>query len=329
MKPLPWHSEQFQRFAAAGPALPHALLFSGPRGIGKLAFAHALAQRLLCESAAPASGACGACSACTWFAAASHPDYREIEPAQDEGSDGERKTAIGVDQIRALADFINMSSHRGGPKVIVLHPAEALNVNAANALLKNLEEPPARTFFMLVTHRSHLLLPTIRSRCQHVALRTPDAQEAAAWLAAEGVRDEALALAHMGNAPLLAREVQGTEYWGARAAFLRQLAARDIDVLAAAEAVRDYPILHVLAWLQKWSYDMVHYASVGAVRYNPDHAEAIARASAAAAPLSVLRVHREMVKLQRYAHHPLNARLFIEHVLIAYRELVQPEATPA
>ena len=320
---------------AASATLPHALLLRGPLGVGKLGFAQALSQALLCEAPQPGQGACGACSACLWFEQGAHPDYRQIEPASadtdsdedpSEKKEGKKSSWIKIEQIRDLSDFVNISSHRGGVKTIVVHPAESLNANAANALLKSLEEPPPRVHFLLVTHRPHQLLPTIKSRCQHVAMRAPDTKAAAAWLEGQGIGDTALALAHMGNAPLLAAELAGTEYWGARRAFLRQISARDIDVLTAAEAVRDCPIPHVIAWLQKWSYDLVHYRVAARVRYNPDHAETLARVAGTADALSTLRFHREMVNLQRIAQHPLNPRLFIEQVLLAYRALVQPAA---
>jgi len=128
---------------------------------------------------------------------------------------------------------------------------------------------------------------------------------------------------------LLAAELANTEYWGARAAFLRQLAAREIDVLTAADAVGDCPIPHVIAWLQKWTYDLAHYRAVARVRYNPDHAETLARVASAADTVAMLRFHREMVRLQEVAQHPLNARLFIEQVLLAYRDLVQPQPEAA
>ena len=335
MNVLPWHQREFERLIAAKANLPHALLFRGPRGIGKLAFARALASALLCETPSAGGMACGDCSACAWFEGGGHPDFRQIEPAsategeQDEGEKKEKKAVIAVDQIRELGAFVNVSSHRGGPKAVVIQPAEALNPNAANALLKSLEEPPPGVHFLLVTHRPHQLLPTIKSRCRQVALPVPEAAAAAAWLESQGVRDGALALAHVGDAPLLALELNGTEYWGARAAFLRHLTAREFDVLAAAEAVRDCPIPHVVAWMQKWSYDLVHYRALGRVRYNPDHADAIARAANQAGELPALRFHREMVRLQPLAHHPLNARLFIEQVLLAYRDLLQPQAALA
>lgn len=332
MKAFPWHEAEFAAIARRKDALPHALLLQGPRGIGKLAFAQSLAQALLCEAPAANGLACGHCAACTWFEVGSHPDYRLVERGNkkdEEGEAAEKKPQIEVDQIRALADFVNMSSHRGGRKVVLVHPAEALNANAANALLKSLEEPPPATHFLLVTHRPQQLLPTITSRCQRIGLRVPNAATAGAWLAGEGVRQTELALAHTGQAPLAALELEGTQYWGARAAFLRHITTPNLDVLSAAEAAQGCRIADVIAWLQKWSYDISHYRVLGRVRYNPDHAEAIARAAAGADGLEVLRFHREMVKLQAVAQHPLNARLFIEQVLIAYRDCLQPQAAVA
>lgn len=330
---ISWHRGDFRRLVDGKASLPHALLLHGPRGIGKLAFARALAQALLCDSPLANGDACGSCGACAWFINAGHPDFCQTEPAgasDDESDDAEKKkTTITVQQIRALSGFVNVSSQRGGAKVAAIHPAEALNANAANALLKNLEEPPPRTYFLLVSHRPHQLLPTIRSRCQQVALRAPDKATATAWLAQQDVRDAELALAHVGNAPLLALELSGTEYWGARSAFLRQLTTGDIDVIAAAEAARDCSIPDVVTWLQKWSFDIVQYHAIGSIRYNPDQREAIGRAAAKADPLQALRFHRDMVNLQRSAHHPLNARLFVEQVLLAYRELLQPEGLHA
>ena len=334
MTVLDWHRSELARLVAHRAQLPHALLVRGRRGIGKFVFARALARALLCEAPGVADASCGKCTACAWFEAGSHPDYREIQPGSDDdakaGEEGGKKaTAISVKQIRALGDLLNISSHRGGPKVIVIHPAEALNVNAANALLKNLEEPPPGTYFVLVTNRPQQLLPTIKSRCQQLVLRGPDAATAVAWLTEQGVRDPELALANTGGSPLLAVELFDTEYWGTRSAFLRQLTAREFDVLAAAEAVRDFPVPHVITWLQKWSYDMAHYRTLGRVRYNPDYADAVAAAAQQADGLAALRFHREMVKLQAIAQHPLNPRLFIEDLLFAYRELMQPRGVTA
>jgi DNA polymerase-3 subunit delta' len=170
------------------------------------------------------------------------------------------------------------------------------------------------------------LLPTVKSRCRHVALAAPDPRTAAAWLASQGASKPDLALAHAGYVPVLALELDTREYWGARAAFMRHLTAPDLDVLSAAESVSDCPIPNVLAWLQKWSYDLAASHALHTVRYNPDYAEAAARVALRADRLRTVRFHREMVKLQRVAHHPLNPRLFIEDVLFAYRDLFEGAA---
>jgi DNA polymerase-3 subunit delta' len=330
VKPLPWHDAPFRSLVAAKTRLPHALLIYGPRGIGKLAFARALAQALLCERPAADGAACGQCAACGWLEGGPHPDYRQVEPAalaESENDEADRKSAIiSVQQVRALGDFVNMSSHRGGFKIVVIHPADALNVNAANALLKVLEEPPALTCFMLVAHRPHQLPATVRSRCRSVALNPPAPGPAAAWLNQQGAKQADVALAVTGNAPLLALELDASGWWGARAALLRHLARDEFDVLAAADAVRDCPNAHVIEWLQKWSYDLVYARALGRVRYNIDHAKILLRIARRVDALATLRFHREMVNLQPFAHHPLNARLSCESMLLAYRDLLTSHA---
>jgi DNA polymerase-3 subunit delta' len=258
---------------------------------------------------------------------------RTIEPnpeTEAEREQGKRKLpVIGVDQIRALADFLNMSSHRGRVKIAIVQPAEALNVNAANALLKSLEEPPEGCLFLLVSHRWHELAPTLVSRCQVVALRPPDGEVALQWLSAQGVPDPALALAYTGQAPIAALELSESDYWNDRAAFLRELTAREVDVFATAHALRDCPVPRVLEWLQKWSYDIACQASAGRVRYNVDHRDTLARVAGQVDRLAALRFHRHVVGLQRIALHPLNAQLFIENLLLGYRDLVEPQSIAA
>jgi DNA polymerase-3 subunit delta' len=320
---LPWHEAQFRRLVEERDRLPHALLVHGPQGTGKVAFARALAKSLLCEFHESDAG-CGRCAGCGWFESGTHPDFRMIEPAaladieQEEQGAGKASTRILIEQIRALADFVNISSHRGGAKAVVIHPAEALNVNAANALLKNLEEPPEGTFFILVAHRIHFLLATLRSRCRQIVLPMPAPESAVAWLAAQGVREPALALAHTGNAPLLAQELEEREYWQQRDAFLAQVAVRRFDPLAAAEHICDYPLRDVVSWLQKWTFDLVLQRHLGKVRYNPDRVTAIAALAVQMEPLAMLRFHRHTLALQGVIDHPLNPRLLVEQLLLDY-----------
>lgn len=334
---LPWHKAEFERALAGRAGLPHAILLHGRQGIGKAAFARTLAQALLCENPAPSATACGQCVACHWLEAGTHPDFRLIEPgslaevnAEEQGSDKKKPSQqIVIEQIRVLPEFIGISSHRGGPKVVLIHPAEALNISAANALLKSLEEPPPRTYFLLVSHRPHSLLPTIKSRCQQLALQGPAPEAAAVWLKSQGMANPELALAQTGNSPLTALQLDNEEYWQQRSTLLKGIASADFDALGLAERVVDYPIPQVVSWLQKWSYDLVSQKFLGTIRYNPDHQAALASTAARVDALSALRFHRELVRLQRIVNHPLNPRLFIEHLLISYAGLVQPQRAAA
>jgi DNA polymerase-3 subunit delta' len=316
--------------------LPHALLIRGPAGIGKEALGHALAQALLCEKPTPDGIACGACSSCHWFANAAHPDFQAILPAADQesGNDPEEGAPkareakaspwISIEQVRALHDFIHVSSHRGGRKIILVNPAEALNMAAANALLKNLEEPPAGIHFILISHRPQRLMRTIVSRCRQLVLRKPGSADAIAWLAGQGVRDPAVALAQASGAPLLALAMTAGDELAGRRELLQAIADADFDPLAVADSFKDLPLERFIRWMQKWTCDIVEQRMLGRIRYNPDLSHELAVIGRRVEPLAALRLHRKLVREQRNIHHPLNARLFMESVLFAYAALLNP-----
>jgi DNA polymerase III subunit delta' len=332
----PWNSQAASALLARKGRLPHALLFCGREGIGKLTFAEALAAALLCERAGAGGGACGKCASCGWMGQGSHPDFRRLEPeilseSQDPAEGSEKKKPsleIKIEQIRAIAGFIAMTSHHGGAKVVLIHPAETLNVNAANALLKNLEEPPAGTYFLLVAHRWHQLLPTIRSRCERVMLPAPDLETARRWLAEQRVPDADLALAQAGGAPLAALRFDPA-YWHQRETLFKAISASGFDALRAAEQLRDSTPALIIALLQKWSFDLAWHKVTGRVRFNPDHSATIATTAGRLDLVEALRFQRHMVGLQRIAAHPLNARLFLEQLLLDYAGLLRGQRAAA
>jgi DNA polymerase III subunit delta' len=325
----PWNSGAFKALLERQGRLPHALLLRGRDGIGKLACAEALARALLCERPAKDGSACGHCTGCAWMGQGSHPDFRRLEPenlAAEQGDaeqGGERKASvqIPVEQVRELAGFINLSSHRGGAKVVLIHPAEALNVNAANALLKNLEEPPPNCYFLLVAHRWHQLLPTLRSRCEQVVLPLPGRKEARDWLVQQKVGNADLALAQAGGAPLLALRFD-EEYWGQREAFLKAITGSRFDALRVAEEFRETSPALIVGWLQKLAFDLACHQATGENRYNPDLAAAVATISAGLDRTETVRFLRHLVQMQRIVSHPLNARLFLEQLLLSYSALL-------
>jgi DNA polymerase-3 subunit delta' len=164
--------------------LPHALLVSGPERLGKLELARALARRLLCSSPTAQDHACGNCRGCVLMRSGAHGDYTEI--TFELNDKGEPRSEITIDQIRRLGAQMVLTPQLGVNRVFVLHPADALNRSAFNALLKTLEEPPEGRYLILVSDHPFRLPATIRSRCQRLEVRVPPTEESLAWLAQQG-----------------------------------------------------------------------------------------------------------------------------------------------
>lgn len=201
MSETPWLEPVWKQInrARLQARLPHAMLLAGGEGVGKRRLANRLVHALLCEAPDEQGEACGHCAACGWLSAGTHPDLLVLEP-------DEAGKAIKVDQVRALSAGLAITSHGGRYKVAIVRPADAMNMNAANSLLKTLEEPTANTLLILASAAPGRLLPTVRSRCQQVQVPTPTPAQAIDWLAAHGVEGETAtrSLLLAGGAPLRA-----------------------------------------------------------------------------------------------------------------------------
>jgi DNA polymerase-3 subunit delta' len=301
----PWNESLFEALKARTDRFPHALLIHGARGTGKLALAERVAQLLLCED--PARRPCGRCEGCRWLAAGSHPDFRRVEPEAlakepliepEEGDDAPAKRAkpsiqIKIEQVRDLDGFLNLRSHRGRLRVALVHPAEDMNPNTSNALLKGLEEPPAGAMFLLVSHRPSQLLPTIRSRCVALAVPIPPQPAALQWLAEQGVENPGRWLAYAGGAPLQALEHAG------KAQILERLLQRPLPV-------EDREELEALAdALQKIALDRALSGLGLAPKYQTGTA-----AGNRAQTRAWLSFARQMGQHRLLCRHPLNPKLF-------------------
>ncbi|MDW5416020.1 DNA polymerase III subunit delta' [Iodobacter sp. CM08] len=331
MKTLyPWQAAAWSQLMREMDRLPHAMLITGEEGIGKRRFAEYLAQFLLCEDETKTTAPCGVCDGCRWYMAGNHPDYRVLSPEDNENDASEdakpkrKSQVIGVDDIRDLADFVNLTAHRKGIRVTVVYPAETLNVAAANAFLKTLEEPPSGAMFILVSNHWRRLLPTIRSRCRVFPMATPEHATAAAWLAQQQVVNPALHLAHTGGAPLAALEDASAEWLPNRKAFLAHIANPAVlDVLAVASELEKAKLEMslVVGWLQKWVHDLINIKMTGKLRYYPDWESDLQRL-AAQSPAFFHYTDR-LNEAMRLAHHPLNQRLVFESLLFAYLDALR------
>ena len=168
--------------------LPHALLFQGPEGVGKGTVARSFAAALLCDR--PEPQACGSCPACRLVDAGAHPDFLLVERLPRKPPSRELRHYVIVDQIRQLSRFASMSPRQGPRRVFLIDPADRMNNEAQNALLKTLEEPPGQALLILVAARPRLLLPTVRSRTFHVGFGPLRPAELAEALRARGFSDE-------------------------------------------------------------------------------------------------------------------------------------------
>jgi DNA polymerase-3 subunit delta' len=248
---FPWQASQWQQVWQSHQQgrLSHALLLSGMSGIGKKHFAQVLAHSLLCITPSQEGVACGECRSCHLLRAGSHPDLSVIEPE-------ETGQVIKIDQIRELVGFVNESAGQGGYRVIIIRPANAMNVNASNALLKSLEEPTPRCLFILVSDQSARLSATIRSRCQKMYFQKPEYDKALHCMSSLSEGDltrRELALRLSNGAPLKALELLSGN-------FLTQRQDLYQGLFALSQAKAD-PVQFAVRWQEmdfRMLFDLMH-----------------------------------------------------------------------
>lgn len=324
--------------------LPHALLFAGPRGLGKRALAEKLAATLLCESVTQANQACGKCAACRWMKAGTHPDFRlvtaddekDTEEVKNEKSSEKTKkqgtSSIGIDQIRTLEDFVFIGSHRNIRRVILVSEAEAMTIPAANSLLKILEEPPPSVYFILISNNKKTLLPTLRSRCRVVPFSRPDDQATAHWLQQAGLDDQAMRYLDLaGGAPLRVMQWKNDGQLAAIDALVDSLASASADPvtlvarwegLLKAKAENSFRMENLVEGVQCWLFDLALEQATGEVRYHRGWPRP--KNIAALNPAALLAAWREINASRHSARHPLNPLLFLESLAIHYLRALRP-----
>ena len=363
---LPWFDALGKAFNLE--ATPQAILFHGMPGIGKFDFARWLSKALLCEADLFSTGhkPCDSCVACRWFDTGNHPDFVALLPqrlkgrlvqAELEGSpkidpvttetpddgDGKKESAfIKIDEVRGAIGGINIGSHRGGKRIILIYPLESLREDASNTLLKSLEEPNADTVFILVSDRIDRVLPTIRSRCQLIALPKPSRDLALEWLESElkllmtdTVRTEELeaTIDEHAGAPLSARDQILARHLGddkdgislaitATRVLLEALSkGPQISYLECAEKVQKAPYSALLMCMQRWLFDLQLSRQLGEVRYYRRHAQLIGQLSSQLQLAKAQRLWSTLTLARRHENHPLSTRVQMESMLLQYQQL--------
>lgn len=318
-----------QRALALGRA--HAVLLSGPAGLGQLELTRALAQAWLCESNAAGEAACGHCTACHLVEQGSHPDLRWLMPAalrvelgvEEAPGEGKAKPSkeIRIDEVRGLLAFTQSTSGRGRAKVLAIHPAEAMNTVAANALLKTLEEPGSALRFVLSCGAPEDLLPTIRSRCQALNLSIPERDRALGWLAEQGLStDDAQALLRLaGGRPGQALHWAGLGLSAERLSDLPRVLAR--GDLGAWEALGPVVLVELLSRL---AHDQLRRS-----HGQPPLYFAAERLPAPAAPARLQRWAAELREARAKGEHPLVPGLWLDSLAAQAQRALRSDDRPA
>jgi DNA polymerase III subunit delta' len=334
-KPLPnWVDAALaQRLAA--PNFPQSLGqttgISDPHCAGGSAYALALAHALLCATpntqGAAQGRACGQCSQCALLKAGNHPDLMVLMPENLQLNfvpEKEKKPSktIKIDQLRALENNFNLSSQRGGRKVVLIYPAQTLGTVPANALLKTLEDPPPNTFFIVVSEVWSQVLPTIRSRCVCQTLAEPAMVDKVAWLdgmqvshpkrwleLAAGRVDKAL---NMAQDPLWMPLLKLMPYL---------LQGAHTDAIGLANDMSKAELKRVVEAVSLWMADLLAMGQGAPARFFAGQTTNMQTILPTMNLPAASDFAAQLAHIAVLAEHPLNARTQCEALLLAYQNI--------
>ena len=336
----PWFEDFYQEFVSNG--VPNSLLIYGEKDIGKLNFALYLANYLICENKTHHKP-CLECQACRWYSMANHPDFFSILPedsyhllpfavnpdlaVNSTSEDKKQSKYIRIDQVRDILSVNELSSYRGGMRVILIYPVESMRIEAANCLLKSLEEPAENVFYILVTHRLESILPTIRSRCRLLALPKPSQELSIPWLSeqpqlANKSQSELEGFfLEMGRSPLkVLNAMDGKTFNSAQ--MLKDLCSESpLDHSKFIELLNHGELSDLLSCLQKWCIDLYMVYSGVSPRYFPDKESILQQKVKSMNILGLNHFLKLLIEELKLTSHPLFPKVQLESVLSKYSQL--------
>ncbi|MEQ6884923.1 DNA polymerase III subunit delta' [Salicola sp. Rm-C-2C1-2] len=325
--PWPWQSDTYDQLMQRRQEgrFPHASMLLGPAGVGKRQLSVALASLLLCEgpvNRGEGTTACGECKQCRLLAGEGHPDARRLMPT-------DQSRFIRIHQVRALGSFVMESPQVARRKVAIIERSDQLNLNAANALLKTLEEPPADTFLLVLQREGQPVLPTIRSRCQILRVAAPGTAEARQWLAQRRSEDTAAldqALRWAGGAPLEALRLLEADRPGQRAQCLKALQQALKSEITMSEAVKPFlamPLTEVLDLLQGWALDLARAGADPDAIGDNEAAPMLRFLAGRRHPSELTAIHESIMEVRRGLDYNVNPELEVIGILERWRQLMR------
>lgn len=318
----PWQKDQWEyvQRLLTSETLPHAILLTGPSGVGKHEFANNLAASIFCENQLDSDSACGACKRCNLYQANTYPDFIKL-------SINEEKETISVDEVRDLIAKLHLTSHFDAYKIALIEHADTMNNNAANALLKTLEEPPDKTLIILVASAALELPATIRSRCQTITLTAPTHEEARSWLNEISSDVDWVPLLRVSHdAPLQALKYHETELLDQRISVIKgflELFESNSNPVEISARVESVPLILCFQWIQAVIIDLLRIkGSENPITLeNPDfYRSLLALAPRMQVPL-LLEYWEIVMERKKIFDKSLNRRLFVESLLIHCHKL--------
>jgi DNA polymerase-3 subunit delta' len=319
----PWHEKSWNNFFRARETnhLPHAILLAGENGIGKQALADRMSKSLLCMQPIDQQ-ACNHCQSCRTYDSGANPDYIKIELLED-------KQQIGVDQIRRLSEFLNYSRSFNTYRVVLLDPVERMNQNAANSLLKSLEEPSRNTVIILIASQLSKILPTIKSRCQLFSLPTPNYEESLCWLKKHypDIENSELHLQMAFGKPLKSIEIKAKDIEN------REALADDIlGVITSKQAVTDIAkkweksdhntlLNWQIFWLQEYLKESAcghAYPNKNTNLFSDKYSQTLQSIAEQISIEQKWHLYQQLIAQKQLIHTSVNALMFLENMIMLW-----------
>ncbi|HEY8157701.1 MAG TPA: DNA polymerase III subunit delta' [Methylobacter sp.] len=323
---MPWQQPLWEHLCSyiEQKRIPQALLITGNKGLGKQQLASQFAIALLCAAPKTNVMACGFCSSCLLVNAETHPDFIQVQP--EEAGKG-----ITIGQIRSLITRLTLKPQFETHRVVIINPADKMNNAAANAFLKCLEEPTERTVIILITEKPSKLPATIISRCQKLAIASPDKQTVADWLAKTLQSDAAdkklycnISLAQ--GAPLLALDYANDGTLTLRNECFKAwmaIAKWHESPVIVAEDWNKLPASPLIFWMTSWIIDLIKcfYHSEVENLYNPDLNEQLQELSQQLELKGLYKLYDLLLIGRQRLDTQINKQLLLEEILIQWHEL--------